>query len=146
MPNKPSAKCRASKASLAGLALGVALTLALVGCGGRAQRGQQGSSSDFGGSGRQAQNGPQASQANPVRTAQEKALATARGGTPNVAIPWSEVRSDIQGALTWDQTVTLTYNCRQYRQTMSIAGELLTGTLTACPMGDGTWKLVEPRQ
>ncbi len=125
------------------LIIGLALVLALTGCGsgGRGQRQQ----TEQGSEERQTQIPGQSSQGNAIRAAQERAISIAHGGTPNVAIPWSEPKSALEGAIVWDPTMTMTYSCRQYRQTLTIAGELLTGTLTACPMGDATWKLVEAR-
>jgi surface antigen len=77
-----------------------------------------------------------------VKNMQEKAISKAQGGEVGTLIPWSETKSGLEGTLTWDKTVVMTYSCRRYKQTLSIGNELLNGTLTACPQGDGAWKIV----
>ena len=77
-----------------------------------------------------------------VKEAQEKAISQVQGGEAGNLIPWTDPKSGLQGTLIWDKAVMMTYSCRRYKQTLSLGTEVLSGTLTACPQGDGTWKIV----
>jgi surface antigen len=77
-----------------------------------------------------------------VKAAQETAIAKAEGGKPDALISWTDKKSGLEGSIAWDASVKMTYSCRRYRQTITIGSEALSGTLTACPQGDGTWKIV----
>ncbi len=78
-----------------------------------------------------------------IKAAQEQAIAAMQGGKPNAPIVWSEKKTGLGGTLVYDPSVTMTYSCRKFHQTLVLNGETLTGALTACPQGDGDsrWKI-----
>jgi surface antigen len=110
--------------------MAVILTLALGGCMGLAKLG----SKHLFGKSKQ----PPAER---IAAAQETAISLVHGGSAGTPILWSDQASGLHGALVPDAAGAAPPGCRDYRQTVILAGETLTGKLIACAQKDGTWKL-----
>lgn len=76
-----------------------------------------------------------------IAAAQEQAISAVHGGSPGAPIAWNDEKSGIQGALMPEASDDSQAGCRQYRQTIILAGETLQGQVTACSQKDGSWKL-----
>jgi surface antigen len=76
-----------------------------------------------------------------IAAAQEAAIAAVHGGNVGAPIAWSDATSGIQGALMPQSSGDVPSGCRQYEQTVILAGETLQGRAVACAQGDGSWKL-----
>jgi surface antigen len=134
MGNACMTRPRATRAAITTV---LALAGCLTGCMGAARHAVSA------GTGAGAKRSERASVAEQIKTAQEKALGEAHGGKADAPILWADTASGLQGSLTYDASVTMTYSCRRYHQTLQLNGQTLTGLLVACPQGDGRW-LVTP--
>ena len=76
-----------------------------------------------------------------ITTAQQAAITEVHGGSPGTPIAWSDEKSGIQGTLMPEAGGEVSNGCRQYQETVILAGETLRGRVAACPQGDGSWKL-----
>ena len=81
-----------------------------------------------------------------IQEAQEAAISAAHGGLPDQPIHWTAPKSGIKGTLEIDPAPDGANGCRQYRQTLVIAAQVLHGALSACPQTDGSWKLTPAAQ
>jgi surface antigen len=117
--------------------LAIAIAVGLSGC----MSGGDGSGGKHGKQGSGQKRDEMASVADEIKAAQEQAIAAAQGGKPGAPISWTEKKSGLSGTILYDPTVALTYSCRMFKQTLVLNGENITGSLTACPQGDGRWKL-----
>lgn len=76
-----------------------------------------------------------------ITAAQEEAISLVHGGSPGTPIMWTDATSGIRGALVPDSGADVPNGCRQYQQTVILAGETLQGQIVACSQKDGSWKL-----
>lgn len=79
-----------------------------------------------------------------ITRAQESALDAAHGGSAEAPVEWSDKVSGLSGRLTVESRTGLPENCRQYRDVVSLAGQMLEGHAIACIQQDGSWKLFKP--